>query len=305
MIVTFKKGELFEIIIPSEWSGITIEHLFKVIFQAPKKLTHQFRMNKLVTINGKITNWHTPLQEGNRLQIRLFQEEPCSFIPAYHDIEVLYEDDHLLILNKPAGMDTHPNELKQTNTLANAAAYYLQAKGELRNVRHVHRLDRNTSGAILFAKHTFSGALLDKLLEEQKITRTYVALVHGMMQQKRGTINNPIGRDRHHPTRRRVSRTGQAAITKYKVIETYADKEMTLIQCELLTGRTHQIRVHLSHIGHPLAGDQLYGGKNIFPRQALHSLKLTFLHPFTKEEVICHAPFLDKHIFPQFDLYQI
>lgn len=289
MILTKKKGEWFEILIPLEWEGQSTEALFRDIWKAPKKQTHLLRINKEVTVNGQPTNWTAPLKKNDRIQIKLFANVDFGVIPYYQEIEILYEDDHLLIVNKKRGIDTHPNTPKQTNTLLNAVAFHLQALGEQRHVKHIHRLDRDTSGVILFAKHSFGGAILDKMLEERLIKRTYVAIVHGLLKQKKGSIHAPIGRDRHHPVRRRVSPNGQTATTHYNVIETNRKKNMTIVQCQLDTGRTHQIRVHFSHIGHPLVGDTLYGGEAILPYQALHAEQLEFIHPFTREKITCIA----------------
>jgi 23S rRNA pseudouridine1911/1915/1917 synthase len=144
------------------------------------------------------------------------------------------------------------------------------------------------------------------MLEKRDIKRTYLAIVQGTLPNKKGTINEPIGRDRHHATRRRVSPTGQKAVTHYEVLKADQRRKLSLVKCQLDTGRTHQIRVHFSSINHPLAGDELYGGKPIFPRQALHAVKLEFIHPFTNEKIICHAPFLDDHkIFTDIDPYTI
>ncbi len=293
------KREWMEIIIPSEWDGYTTDYIFREIWQGPKKQIHQLRTEKAVLLNGEQANWHQNLSKGDRIQIKFFTEQDFGVDPTYLDIDILYEDEHLLIVNKPAGMDTHPNEPTQKDTLANAVAYYLQAKGEFRKVLHIHRLDRNTTGAVLFAKYSFIGAILDRLLEERKIKRTYLALTDGIMKRKQGTIDAPIGRDRHHPTKRRVSPTGQKAVTHYKVLNTFQNKDYSLVQCELDTGRTHQIRVHLSDIGHPISGDTLYGGSPIFSRPALHAVKLQFVHPFTEEAHEVLAPFLDDpQIFP-------
>lgn len=306
MIRSMKKGEWFEIVIPEEWQVYTIEALFKDLWQAPKKLVHHFRMEKKVMINGKTPDWTQSLIKGDRLQLKVFMEEELTLLPDYHDVAVIYEDDHLIVFNKPAGMDTHPNEPGQIGTLANAAAFYMQSNGELTRPRHVHRLDRDTTGAVLFAKNALIGAIMDKILEERSIKRTYLALADGIIRQKKGTIKKPIGRDRHHPTKRRVSDTGQAAITHFKVLNKLQSENLTLIQCSLDTGRTHQIRVHFSDFGHPLAGDTLYEGSDIFPRQALHAAKLEFKHPFTQENIICHAPFIDHPpIFTEIDLYDI
>jgi len=283
-----RKGDWLECIIPSLWSGLTIEQLLKEVWAASKKLAHRWRMEQGVKLNGQAVSWQTTLRERDRLQLYAYESEPSLIIPEYRELSVLWEDEHLLILNKEAGIDIHPSEPKQTGTLANAVAFYLQSQAILTKVRHIHRLDRDTSGTILFAKHPLAGATLDRMLAHRTIKRTYVALVHGRLSPKSGTISAPIGRDRHHPTRRRVSKTGARAVTHYRVLETFPSA--SLVELNLDTGRTHQIRVHLAHLGHPLVGDMLYGGQPTFHRHALHAVKLTFRHPFTNEEIVCLAP---------------
>lgn len=307
MLKTNRKGEWFEIIIPQEWENKTIEELFKTEWEAPKKLTYLFRMNKKVLINGKDADWNLPLPSGTRVQIKLFEDEEIQIPLYYKEISVLYEDDHCIIFNKPPFMATHPNDpFIDTETLLNVAAYHMQIEGENRNPRQIHRLDRDTSGAILFAKHPLAGAIFDRMLEKRMIKRTYLAMVHGLLKTKKGTIKDPIGRDRHHATKRRVSPSGQEAITHYEVLKLDKEQQISYIKCSLDTGRTHQIRVHLSHIGHPLAGDVLYGGKPIVNRQALHAAKLQFSHPFTQEKIVCHAPFIDSpSFFKGIDVYTI
>lgn len=294
MIQSNKKGDWLELTIPPEWEKYTLEKLFKDYFKAPKKSVHHFRMDKSVLLSGKIPDWTVPLLKGDKLQIKAFEEEPNEVVPEFREIEILYEDEHLIVFNKPAGMDTHPNAPGQTGTLANAAVFHMQANGEMTRARHVHRLDRDTTGAVLFAKHALVGSILDKMLEERQIKRTYCALTDGIIKQKKGVINKPIGRDRHHATRRRVSETGQEAITHFQVLKRMKAEHLTLVKCSLDTGRTHQIRVHFSNWGYPLAGDSLYGGSEAFQRQALHAVKLEFTHPFTQEEIICIAPFIDE-----------
>jgi 23S rRNA pseudouridine1911/1915/1917 synthase len=289
VIQTRRFGDWFELILPPAWEGFSIEQILKDLWHSPKKQVHTMRMEKGVKVNGEIIPWTKPLQAGDKLQIKFFNDEEFGVIPAFIDIEVLYEDDHLIVLNKPAGMDTHPNTPDQANTLANALAFYLQSKGEFRKVKHVHRLDRDTTGAVLFAKHLLAGSILDRMLEERQIKRTYAAIVHGKLKTKKGTIKDPIGRDRHHPTRRRVSPAGQPAVTHYELLKSFAKENLSLVKCSLDTGRTHQIRVHLSSIGHPIAGDTLYGGKPIYKRQALHAAKLEIPHPFTGETITCIA----------------
>ncbi|MDQ1147268.1 23S rRNA pseudouridine1911/1915/1917 synthase [Bacillus sp. SORGH_AS 510] len=307
MLKTVRKGEWIHLIIPMEWNGKTLEEVFRQIWEAPKKLTHTFRMENRILLDGVRVNWTLPLHSGEVLQMRLFTEEPLSVIPHFHDIDVLYEDDHVIVINKPPFMNTHPNDTNEDHTtLTNALAFYLQAKGENRNIRQVHRLDRDTSGAILFAKHALAGAILDKMLEKREIKRTYIAAVNGVFNQKKGRINAPIGKDRHHATRRRVSNTGQEAITNYHVLFEDKHKQISIVKCWLETGRTHQIRVHLSHTGHPIIGDILYGGEKKINRQALHAAKLEFHHPITQEKITCHAPVLDlQELFKQIDVYTL
>ncbi|WP_019244052.1 MULTISPECIES: RluA family pseudouridine synthase [Bacillus] len=294
MISTSKKGQFLEIVVPKEWTNFSIEDLLRTYWKAPKKLVHEWRMQKSILLNNQTVPWNTKLQEDDTLLLPMFKETTNTVEPFYQDIQILYEDEFMIIVNKPAGMETHPSQPNQSDTLLNAVAFYLLSEGHQGDLKHLHRLDKDTSGAIIFSKNEFTGAILHRMLEERNITRTYKALVHGKVRDKKGTISANIGRDRHHATRRRVSPTGQHAITHYEVIQYDNKTKLTLIKCKLDTGRTHQIRVHLSHIGHPLAGDILYGGKPIFKRQALHAYQITLKHPITEELLTIQAPFLDE-----------
>lgn len=296
---TRKQGEWWDITVSKDWNGLTIETLLKDIWQVPKKWVHQLRMEKGIHQNNEPAFWNKPISEGAHLKIHFFPQEELDVEPQWAELEVLYEDDHLLIVNKPAGMETHPNEKGQTGTLANLVASHFQQNGISAKVRHVHRLDKDTTGAVVFAKNAIAGAVLDQMLEQRKIKRTYVAKVQGILRQKSGTISASIGRDRHHPTRRRVSPNGQTAATHYKLLAYDSREQTSIVQLQLDTGRTHQIRVHMSHLGHPLLGDVLYGGKPGFKRQALHAAHIHLKHPFTGEAITCRAPFLDTPpIFP-------
>ncbi len=305
MLKTTRKGNWMEIITQKKWEGKTIEDIFRKEWEVPKKLTHLFRMENTVLVNGLRANWNHPLKNGDRVLIKLFEEvAPASSLDFFYDIQVLYEDDHVIVFNKPANMSTHPNDENDKGTLLHAAQFHVQSNGEKLTIRQVHRLDKDTTGAILFAKHALSGAILDRMLEKHEIKRTYLAIVDGHIKKKKAIISEPIGRDRHHATRRRVSPSGQAAVTHYQVFK--EEKGHSYVKCWLETGRTHQIRVHFSHIGHPLVGDRLYGGKPLFKRQALHAAKLEFTHPITGENIICYAPFIDQPpIFKGIDVYNI
>lgn len=287
-----KKGEWCEILVPPYWNGITIDSLLKIEWQVPKKLLHRYRMENAVLVNGEKRRWSELLQEGEKLQIHMFPDEEYGVEPEFYDLEVIYEDDHVLIVNKPIGVDTHPAEQGGKGTLANYVAFHLQTEGIETKVRHIHRLDKDTSGGVVFAKHALAGVIMDRLLMERRIKRTYIALVEGKVKKKKGTIDEPIGRDRHHATRRRVSPKGDRAVTQYEVIQYDKEKNITLVKLQLETGRTHQIRVHMSYLGHPLLGDTLYGGKTkLLSRQALHAAHISLLHPITKQQITAEISF--------------
>ncbi|MCD7035191.1 RluA family pseudouridine synthase [Metabacillus sp. GX 13764] len=271
------------------------EYLQKVI-GASKANILEWRKTGAIQWNNEILGDFNPLvQDGDQILLHVFAEETEDLQPEYKEIEVLFEDEHLLIANKPAGMATHPNEQNQKGTFANALAFYYQMTGQHCRVRQVHRLDQDTSGAIVFAKHALAQTLLDKALQEHLIKRTYIALAEGRLHRKKGTFNDPIGKDRHHPTRKRVSENGQAAVTHYEVIKGLREQKLTIVKLQLETGRTHQIRVHLSHAGNPIAGDELYGSENSqFSSQALHAAEINLTHPFTGEALTIRAPFPEE-----------
>ena len=286
MKITSHKNQIYiKVTLDSE--TISLQHFLKDTFPIPKTLLHELRTEKKVVVNEQQPNWTSLLALGDTIKVDLTKQEKITPAPSPMKLDILFEDEHLLIVNKPVGIETHPGSVDTTNSLSNGVAYYFQQNGIHSKVRHIHRLDKETSGAILFAKHALSGAILDKALEERKIKRTYIALVEGSLHKLSGKINQPIGKDRHHATRRRVSPKGQKAVTNFKVIKKLPNANCTLVQLTLETGKTHQIRVHMSHIGHPLVGDQLYGAKTELSHsgQALHAWKLDVPHPFFEEKI--------------------
>ncbi|GGD54526.1 RluA family pseudouridine synthase [Paenibacillus nasutitermitis] len=202
---------------------------------------------------------------------------------------VLFEDEWCMVMDKPTGMPVHASAPGQSGTLDEAAARHCLLKADPLPVRHIHRLDDETSGPVLYAKNDLAQLRLDEAMRAKQIGRQYAAIVQGRMRSKQGTIDAPIGKDRHHQARRRVSPNGDSAVTHYEVLEVF--KEATRVRLTLETGRTHQIRVHMSHIGHPLIGDALYGGVSaLLPHQALRGERLVFAHPFTNQTLAILSP---------------
>ncbi|WP_172195154.1 RluA family pseudouridine synthase [Saccharibacillus qingshengii] len=230
---------------------------------------------------------------GGRVRLRLRPDEDLGFEPVWTEdgIEALYEDDFCLVVHKPAGMPVHPDGGAQRLTLANAVAAHYQMHGEACAVHHVHRLDEHTSGPVLYAKGELARQALDEQMRGKEIGRVYLAIVQGRVAPSLRVIDAPIGRDRHHNSRRRISPGGQDALTRVEGVETLAGGRASLVRLVLETGRTHQIRVHMAHAGHPLIGDTLYGGPaDRLNRQALHGEKLGFRHPFGGEQIEISAP---------------
>jgi 23S rRNA pseudouridine1911/1915/1917 synthase len=263
--------------------GSTIEHLLREQWQAGKKTVHSMRMAKSVTgTDGEPIDWRTPLASGTELTFTV-PDARSTYVSEEKELQILFEDEHILAVNKPAGVTTHPDGSGQSGTLMNfVMAYAANQGGEY--AEHIHRLDKGTSGVLLIAKHPIAKALFDRMIERNEIVRKYQAEVDGQLKRPKGTIKLPIGRDRHHPAKRIVSLSGQSAVTHFRVIERKADS--TIVEAELETGRTHQIRVHLAHLGHPVVGDTLYDGSRTTDGEfRLTATGLSFTHPFTKEKI--------------------
>ncbi|MCY8502233.1 RluA family pseudouridine synthase [Bacillus inaquosorum] len=287
-----QKGRGLELLINDKQDGQWMFSVLKTSLKASKPVIQDWVSHHQIKVNHESVTNNVIVKKGDRVFIDLQESEESSVIPEYGELDILFEDNHMLIVNKPAGIATHPNEEGQTGTLANLIAYHYQVNGEACKVRHVHRLDQDTSGAVVFAKHRLAHAILDQQLEKKTLKRTYTAIAEGKLKTKKGPIDSPIGRDRSHPTRRRVSPGGQAAVTHFKLIASNAKERLSLIELELETGRTHQIRVHMASIGHPLTGDLLYGGgSKLLNRQALHAKKVQAVHPITGELIVAEAPF--------------
>lgn len=236
-------------------------------------------------LNGqKIRPTRANVKPGDIIEFNI--SEQSKVVPVELPLTVCYEDEYLLIADKPAGMLTHPLTFEAKNTLANAVMYHYQKTGQNIGCHPLYRLDRNTSGLVVFGKTGQIQHLLGN--SHQKLQRRYLALVHGKITPPDGTVDAPIGRAKNSIILHEVNSAGKTAVTHYRTIRTYAD--YSLIELQLETGRTHQIRVHMSYLHHPLLGDDLYGGtRNLIMRHALHAYKLQFIHPFTQKEILIEA----------------
>ena len=248
-----------------------------------------------ILVNDTPQNAIYLLDIGDKVTIDIPREDGFETLrPISKDLEIIYEDDHFLIVDKPAGVASIPSA-NHSNTMANyIKAYYIHSGYENHQVHIVTRLDKDTSGLMLFAKHGYAHARLDKQLQSRSIEKRYLALVKGSGDlEKEGNIIAPIARDEDSIITRRVAKGGKYAHTSYKILEQYGN--IYLVYIHLHTGRTHQIRVHFSHIGFPLLGDDLYGGSlsDGITRQALHCHSLNFYNPFNGEEVGRASPLPD------------
>ena len=239
---------------------------------------------------------------GDTLTIHLIEEESSAkILPVPMDLDIVYEDEDILVLNKPADMPIHPSLNNYENTLANGVSAYYQQKGEAYVFRCMNRLDRDTTGLTILAKHMLSAAILSQDVANRAVHRTYLAIVEGTLTGS-GTIDAPIGRESDSLITRCIDyEHGERAVTHYRSLACH--NNLTLVSLRLETGRTHQIRVHMKHLGYPLIGDYLYHpDMTKIDRQALHSSLLEFTHPITKKAMKLSAPLPTdmRKLFPDF-----
>ncbi|AJQ26407.1 RluA family pseudouridine synthase [Pelosinus fermentans] len=272
-----------------EHEGLTLEEYLKTILQYSGRKIQKLTRQKGIFLNGKKVFLQRKVKSQDVLRILMAQDMTYGVEPEEGSIEILYEDDYMLVVNKPAYQLVHPTGQTTKGTLANYLAYHLQQQGVITTIRPVHRLDRETSGCVIFAKDDRSQFILEQQLKDRTLKRVYWALVKGIVHPPAATIDFPIG---FHPTmanRRAVREKGDPAITHYHTLHNFS--ETSLVELRLDTGRTHQIRVHLAHIGYPLLGDGMYGIRTSWlTRQALHASSVTFNHIKDQHEIIVQAP---------------
>lgn len=251
-----------------------------------RRMVREIKKNGELQRNGRPVLHYEHVKEGDRLTVHFPDVDTYPYEPEYGPLEVVYEDEDLLVIDKPDNMAMTPSAQHPSHTVVQRVLAHYEAAGWKQTVHPVTRLDRDTSGLLLIAKHPYIHSLFNR---KEKIRRTYLALVEGVPEQEKGTIRASIARAEDSIISRKVVPEGKAAVTHYKVEETGGGR--SVVQLELETGRTHQIRVHMASLGHPLVGDTLYGGSasDLSNGQALHSAKLSFTHPWTKEAMCFHS----------------
>ncbi|MBR1581587.1 MAG: RluA family pseudouridine synthase [Bacilli bacterium] len=252
--------------------------------------------NEEILVNGNVVSPSYKVKENDVITIDFKEKELDDSIKGYAlELDIVYEDDDVLIINKPQGLVVHPGDGHHDDTLVNALVYNnkeLSTVNGLNRVGIVHRIDKDTSGLLLVCKNDYAHNFIAEQLKDHTMHREYIALVTGVIPNERGKIIAPIGRDKNNRMKMAVDVVnGKEAVTHFEVIKRY--EKYTLIKCRLETGRTHQIRVHMEYFNHPVVGDPLYGKNNCSlynNGQLLHAYKLTFIHPSTKKEMSFEAP---------------
>jgi 23S rRNA pseudouridine1911/1915/1917 synthase len=268
---------------------MTIDIYLKQVLKYSGRKLQKLTRQKGILLNGKPAFLQKSLKPGDVLSIKQLEDNSYGVMPEAGLVDILYEDKYMLVLNKPPYQLVHPSGQTANGTLANYLAHDLQQRNIMATIRPLHRLDRNTSGCIVFAKDAQSQNLLEQQLKAKTIERTYMALVKGVIESESGRIDAPIGAHPSRANRRAVRENGDAAITDYKTIARYEDA--SLLELKLLTGRTHQIRVHLAHIGHPILGDGMYGTRSrVIDRQALHAVSIAFTELGKQQKMRVEAP---------------
>ena len=256
---------------------------FLGFFHLGKAKIYNLLQNNQISINGNIVKNDISINSGDVISIEYNEE--IDYKASNNDIDILYEDDYFLIVNKKSGIIIHDEK----NSLCNdIAKYYLDNDINL-SIKFPNRIDKETSGIMIFCKDMLTHSYMNYLFENHEIEKEYIAFIHGKLKNKKGAITYRIGRDRHDSSKMRVSSTGLESYTKYEVIKEYDN--YSKVRCVIKTGRTHQIRVHMSYIGNPIIGDKLYGNDN-YKNMALHAYRVAFIHPVSKKriEIKCKLP---------------
>ena len=271
-----------------EDEGKKVGNILRDKLNVSSRLLNKLKMNGKILANRTSVFSSYIVHLNDEIEVNIDFEEEDNIFPEQMDLDILYEDEYFLAINKPFGTVVHPSPYHPNNTLANGVKYYLNNK---KKIRAINRLDRDTSGIVLFAKNEY---IQELMIKDKTINKEYFAIVLGKLENTKGTINAPIARKDGSIMEREINEEGQSAITHYEVVKFIKEKDLSLLHLKLETGRTHQIRVHLAYIGHSILGDTLYGTEtNLINRQALHAYKMTFTHPILNSEIEIIAPIPD------------
>ena len=277
---------------------INLKDLLKNYFEISDRLLVKLKHNKKLFINGEHVSINAPLQPNDDVTVLIdFVEDNSNIVPVQMDLDIIYEDEGFIVINKPAGIPVHPSINHFEDSLSNGVKYYFNKLGLKKIIRPVNRLDKDTSGLIIFAKNEYIQECLVKQIKCKQFIKEYIAICNGVFEKKSGTINAPIARKEKSIIERCIAENGDVAITHYEVVKSF--KNYTAVKCILETGRTHQIRLHMKYIGHPILGDTLYSSSsNLINRQALHAYRISFVHPITRKQIQFEAPLPDdmKHL---------
>ncbi|RTE08726.1 RluA family pseudouridine synthase [Paenibacillus whitsoniae] len=288
-------------IVPEEEEGFLLKTVLQKRLMVSRKLLSRIKLTEQgIMVNGERKYINVKVNAGDRVEIRMEAEVSEDILPQDMPLHILHEDEQLLILAKDAGIIVHPTHGHYMNTIANGVVYHWQQMGVSCRFRPVHRLDQETSGVLCIAKNPYVHQQISEQMIRHEVKKEYLAFVWGTVAEPKGTITGPIDRDPEQPHVRIVTPDGYSAVTHYEVVEQFASAALVRIWLE--TGRTHQIRVHMRHIGHPLLGDKMYTlpqfeaeaegleASGCLSRQALHAHRLGFQHPGTREWTEYRAP---------------
>ena len=266
-----------------------IRQILKEVFFMSDRLIVKLKHNNCISVNDEVAHIWTKISKGDKLVVEEnFKEESPNIVPNENiKLTILYEDEYMLIVDKAPGMPVHPSSLHFDDSLSNGVKAYYEKIGLKKLIRPVIRLDKDTSGIVIFAKNEYIQNQLMYQMKTKSFKKKYIAILEGIVEKDEGTIKTNITRKEGSVIERMVSDKGQTAISYYKVVKRLKNKDLTVVEYELETGRTHQLRLHSKYINHPILGDSLYNKESsLIKRQALHSIEVKFIHPITKKEMI-------------------
>lgn len=277
-----KENQKYNLISYTNEEEMTLKEILLDKLNFSVRSLSRMKREKSVLVNGVYKKPSLKVSRGDLIEVKI-DEEKANFKPQDLNLQIIHDDFDIIMVNKPPFMVVHPTKSHYDNTIANGISYYIEKHKENVKIRFVNRLDMNTSGLVIIAKNAYAHHTLSTAMSENKVEKTYITVVNGIIEEDEGTINEPIYRPEEDSIKRVIDERGQASVTHYKVVERLNDA--TVLEVKLETGRTHQIRVHMAHIGHGIIGDELYGyiDENLINRQALHAYSLEFEQPRTKE----------------------